>query len=125
MGATHSVKSKLMLLAAAGLLGFAIYLISNVYSNKESSNLVTSIATQEFRAISIIGKLNSLMYQHKSLLIDAVDFEDEQIAIEADSIANRIDEHLVAIANISPTFNTAASKMSVKFSAYHQHSKNY
>ncbi len=121
----YSIKSKIFAIGLVGILGFTLYLAVNVYSNQQNRALLTSLSTQEFVVLAELSGLESNVQRYRTLLADAVDFEDISNLLASNQVAAEIQSSYEFIKNTIPQLQTESTQLMVLYRQYHQYASEF
>ncbi len=119
----HSIKSKIFAIGLVGILGFTLYLAVNIYSNQRNRVLLTSLSTQEFVVLTELSGLESNVGRYRTLLADAVDFEDISILQASEKVAAEILGSYEFIKNTIPQLQAESIQLIALYRQFHQYAR--
>ena len=121
----HSIKSKIFAIGLVGILGFTLYLAVNIYSNQRNRVLLTSLSSQEFVVLAELSGLESNVQRYRTLLADAVDFDDISNLQASNKVAAEIQGSYEFIKNTIPQLQSESAQLIALYRQYHQDASEF
>lgn len=121
----YTVSFKIQAIAAVGVFGFSIYFFINIYLGQINQRLLESLRSEEVVAIDEISRLEADVHDHRTLLADAVDFDDINILLESKRAATKISESYQLISDSFPTLKIELKSVREKFQRYDKYANDY
>ncbi len=106
-------------------MGFTLYLAVNVYSNQRNRALLTSLSSQEFVVLAELSGLESNVQRYRTLLADAVDFEDISNLLASNQVADEIQSSYEFIKNTIPVLQDESTQLMALYGQYHLHASEF
>ncbi len=125
MALRYTVSFKIQAIAAVGIFGFSIYFFINIYLGQINQSLLESLRSEEVVSIDEISRLEADVHDHRTLLADAVDFEDINILLESASAAKKISESYQLISDSFPDLKLELKSVKEKFQSYDKYANDY
>lgn len=125
MALRYTVSFKIRAIATVGILGFSIYFFINIYLGQINQKLLASLSAEEVVSIDEISRLEADVHRHKTLLADAVDFEDINILLESNAVAVEIVSSYQFISDSFPSMRSDLEKVSEQFQSYDKYASDY
>lgn len=125
MAFRYTVSFKIQAIAAVGIFGFSVYFFINIYLGQLNQRLLESLRSEEVVAIDEISRLEADVRDHRTLLADAVDFDDVNILLESKRAATKISESYQLISDNFPDLKMELNSVKEKFQNYDKYANDY
>ncbi len=114
-----TIRTKILILALSGLIGFLVYFLNAFYVSGEIDRNIERVKNQEYPTILLINTIKESITHVRDIVAEAVALEDAEILSEADETVDNIQSRLEEIKKISPVLLDEVVFLERIFNQYH------